>query len=261
MARFASHEIIRSYLQDAIAAEEHQENHLRDFAADARQEPAVQELLVRHAGETRRQAAWLKMRLETLHGSPSGVKSLRAQLTWLGPKLGLLGHDPVERVAQNLMAAYTVECGEVVMYEALAVAAATAGDTETERLARGIQEEERRMAERLWSLIQPGVREAFVRLTGADAREHPEAIAPAPSSAFPGTREMPDYPGATERVTGPADEDLAARERIAALAQDPAAQAPRESGAQIWMPSAASQGAAPAREGGVAVLDPAGPDV
>src|SRR5205814_6672336 len=120
MTRFAAHEIIRSYLQDAVAAEEHHENHLREFAADARREPAVRELFVGHAEETRRQAAWLKMRLETLHGSPSGVKSLRAQLTWLGPKLGLLGHDPAERVAQNLITAYTVECGEIGMYEALA---------------------------------------------------------------------------------------------------------------------------------------------
>ncbi|MES4793039.1 MAG: hypothetical protein C4321_08690 [Chloroflexota bacterium] len=42
------------------------------------------------------------------------------------PKLGQVGHDEAERVTQDLMAAYAVECSELAMYESLATAAAAA---------------------------------------------------------------------------------------------------------------------------------------
>ncbi len=46
-------------------------------------------------------------------------------------------------------------------YEALATVAVAAGDYVTERLAREIQEEERRASHHIWHLIAPSSREAF----------------------------------------------------------------------------------------------------
>jgi ferritin-like metal-binding protein YciE len=215
MARYAPREVMRRYLQDAIAAEINYENHLRQFAADARREPGLREIFLQHAEETRRQAAWLRMRLDTLHGVPSGVKALRAQLAWIGPKVAQLGHDGAERVSQDLLTAFTIECSEIAMYEALAVAAATAGDSETERLARGIQKEERRMADRLWAYLDTAVRESVVRLVGEEGVRQAEAV-PTLSAAFPGTSEMPEYPGPT--VSSANDE--ATLSRIAAFMYD-----------------------------------------
>src|SRR5687768_1712909 len=155
MQRQPAHVVIRHYLQDAIAAEEAYEAHLRGFMNNAARQPEVQLLFRAHAEETRRQVAWLKMRLETLGGAVSGVRSFLAQLAGMGPKLGHAGLEETSRVTQDLMAAYTAECNEIAFYDALAVAAATAGDEDTERLARGIQAEERRAAERIWNFLAP----------------------------------------------------------------------------------------------------------
>jgi ferritin-like metal-binding protein YciE len=64
------------------------------------------------------------------------------------------------------MIAYAVENSEVAMYEALATAAAAAGDVETERLAREIQQEEQRTAQKVWDMIAPMARESFLKVTG-----------------------------------------------------------------------------------------------
>ena len=79
-----------------------------------------------------------------------------------------LGHDEAEKGTQDLIMAYAVEHSEIAMYEALAVAASAAGDTETERLAREIQQEERRAAEKVWALISPSARDSFLKVTGME---------------------------------------------------------------------------------------------
>jgi ferritin-like metal-binding protein YciE len=158
-------EVIKRYLQDAIAAEKSFESQLRDFAEEGRLED-LRELFTRHADETRSQYERLTDRLHALGGSPSGVKSIMAHLFGSTPKVAQLGHDEAEQMTQNLMMAYTVEHSEIAMYESLATAASAAGDNVTERLAREIQSEERRTAELLWEALPRAARFAFDEVTG-----------------------------------------------------------------------------------------------
>jgi ferritin-like metal-binding protein YciE len=166
MAQQAPNDIIRRYLSDAIAAEKNFEDQLRAFAKETDQGP-VRQAFEQHAEETRLQHERLTARLEALGGSPSGVKSFLAHLFGFAPKTAQMGHDEAEKGTQDLMIAYAVENSEVAMYEALAVSAAAAGDTITEQLARDIQQEERRTAEKVWSLLGPSARDSFLKVSGA----------------------------------------------------------------------------------------------
>ncbi len=56
------------------------------------------------------------------------------------------------------MMAYAVENAEIAMYESLAVAAHAIGDTETEQLARSIQQQEKQTAEKVWIQIAPAAK-------------------------------------------------------------------------------------------------------
>jgi ferritin-like metal-binding protein YciE len=165
MAQQAPADVIRRYLSDAIAAEKNFEDQLRDFAKDTDQ-TAVQQLFLQHADETHNQWERLTARLEALGGSPSGMKSFMAHLFGFAPKTAQMGHDEAEKGTQDLMIAYAVENSEVAMYEALVTAAAAAGDMETERLAREIQQEEQRTAQKVWNMIAPMARESFLKVTG-----------------------------------------------------------------------------------------------
>ena len=164
MAHENPRDVLKRYLEDAIAAESNFEDQLRTMANEGDQsEP--QRLFAQHAEETHLQYERLVARLHALGGTPSTVKSFMAHVFNLAPKTAQLGHDSAEKSTQNLMVAYAVENSEVAMYESLANAAAAAGDTETEQLAREIQAEERRTAEKVWSAIAPSARESFQKLT------------------------------------------------------------------------------------------------
>jgi ferritin-like metal-binding protein YciE len=103
--------------------------------------------------ETKAQYEQLTSRLHALGGSTSAFKSILAHIFNVAPKIAQAGHDPFERLTQNLMMAYAVENAEVAMYEALAEACRTAGDTETERLALSIQQQEKATAEKVWAQL------------------------------------------------------------------------------------------------------------
>lgn len=165
MAQQTPTEAIQRYIEDAIAAEQNFENQLRANATDAAQ-PEVRQLFEQHAEETRSQYERLTARLETLGGKPSGMKGFMANLFGMAPKVNQLGHEAEEKGAQNLMIAYAVENSEIAMYESLAVSAEAAGDMETAQLAREIQQEERRMAERVWALLPTVARTSFLQVTG-----------------------------------------------------------------------------------------------
>jgi len=169
MAQQKVGDVIRRYIQDAIAAEKNFESQLRTFAKDTDQISAKQ-LFEQHADETRRQHERLTARLQALGGEPSGIKSFFAHLFGFAPKVAQIGHDDAEEGTQDLIAAYAVEHAEIAMYEALAQAASAAGDTETEQLAREIQREERQAAEKVWSLIASSARDSFSKVTGEGAQ-------------------------------------------------------------------------------------------
>lgn len=159
-----STDVIKRYLEDAIAAEKGFETQLEAFANEG-DDAAVKEVFRQHALETRNQWVQLTARLEALGGSASVVKSFLAQVFGLSPKTAQLGHDKEERTSQNLIIAYAVENSEIAMYESLAAAAEAAGDNQTASLAHQIQAEEKRAADKIWSLIPAAAVQAFERVS------------------------------------------------------------------------------------------------
>jgi ferritin-like metal-binding protein YciE len=162
-------DVVKRYLEDAIAAERSFETQLQGFAKEG-DDSAAQTLFHQHAAETRTQHERLTARLEALGGSPSGTKSLLAHIFGLSPKTAQIGHEKEERTTQNLMMAYAVENSEVAMYEALSAVAEAAGDTETAALARSIQQQEKATAEKVWKLLPSAALTAFQRVTGETGR-------------------------------------------------------------------------------------------
>jgi ferritin-like metal-binding protein YciE len=159
-------EVVKRYLQDAIAAEKSFETQLEGFSKEGDDKEA-REAFAQHAAETRSQYERLTARLESLGGTTSSFKSFLAHLFGMTPKSAQLGHEEQERTTQNLIIAFSVENAECAMYEALITAAVAAGDTLTADLARQIQAEEKRTADKVWSLIAPSARYAFLRVTEA----------------------------------------------------------------------------------------------
>ena len=163
-------DVVKRYIEDAIAAEKSFETQLQGFAAEGDDE-AVKQVFHQHAIETKSQYERLTARLEALGGSPSGAKSLLAHIFGLSPKAAQIGHEKEERTTQNLMMAFAVENSEIAMYESLAAVAEAAGDSETASLARSIQQQEKAAAEKVWKFIPSAALQAFERLTsGSDGR-------------------------------------------------------------------------------------------
>jgi ferritin-like metal-binding protein YciE len=164
----SAQELIRAYLEDAIAAEKNFETQLRGFAKEG-DDTVAQSMFAEHADETHRQYEMLEARLQAIGGSSSGLKTMLAHMLGMMPKTAQLGHEKEERTVQNLMMAYTVENAEIAMYEALATVADAAGDFGTAHLARSIQQEERQTAEKVWQHLPVAARTAFARVVGISA--------------------------------------------------------------------------------------------
>lgn len=147
-----STEVVRRYLEDAIAAEKSFESQYENFAKEGDDEEVLAAFRA-HAAETRTQYERLVAHLEGLGGSASSAKSFMAHLFGPQPKSPLSGHGQEERTVQNLITAFTIEGGECAMYETLAAIAMAAGDSATESLAREIQAEEKQAAEKFWQFI------------------------------------------------------------------------------------------------------------
>ena len=159
-----STDVIKRYLEDAIAAEKSFETQLQDFANEGDNE-AAKSAFHQHALETKQQYERLTARLEALGGSTSTAKSLLAHIFGLSPKTAQLGHEKEERTTQNLMMAFAVENSEMAMYESLIVVAEAAGDTQTAALAREIQAQEKATAQKVWNLLPAAAVTAFQRVT------------------------------------------------------------------------------------------------
>lgn len=168
MPNESSVDIIRRYLQDAIAAEQNFESQLKAFSHEGDQ-VSVQKLFAEHAVQTKSQHERLTARLETLGGKPSTMKSLLAHVFNFAPRAAQLGHESTEKSAQDLIIGYAIENSEVAMYEELAIVAGFAGDSETEELAREIQQEERTAAENIWNLIDASCRRSFMKIASNPA--------------------------------------------------------------------------------------------
>jgi ferritin-like metal-binding protein YciE len=166
-AEGSSVDSIKTYLEDAIAAEKSFEAQLRDFAKEGSSNNS-HALFLQHADETRVQIERLTERLKELGGGTSVAKSFIARLVGFAPKLGQLGHDVMDRMTQNLIIAFAVENCEVAMYEALIAVSQSVADRPTEELAREIQAEEHATATKIWKQLSPTALSAFNKMAGQE---------------------------------------------------------------------------------------------
>lgn len=82
------------------------------------------------------------------------------------PSVAQIGHEAQEKNTQHLIMVVAAAAAEMAMYEALGIAAAEAGDAETEQLARTLQAEERQDYEDTWQLLPSSAQESFRKVTG-----------------------------------------------------------------------------------------------
>lgn len=158
-------DVVKRYIEDCVASERNVETHLRNFAKDDR--PEVQRVLIEYADQTKAQRERLDARLREIGGPPSTLKSFMTHMLGVMPQSGRLGTEDEERDTQELMMAYAFSATQQSMYEVLCAVANTAGDTETERLARGIQDEKAAVAAKVWAMLAPAARGSFRRITEA----------------------------------------------------------------------------------------------
>ncbi len=141
-----------SYLEDVEAAERNFEDALASFSKSGDQ-PEVQSMMSMMSAKARTQHERLEARLRALGGSPSTMKSILAHMLAFTPVTAQTGHTPGEKSTQHLMITYSAAAAEMAMYESLAVAAHSANDTETERLARELQTEEKEDHHLAWDRL------------------------------------------------------------------------------------------------------------
>lgn len=148
------------YLQDAEAAERNFEDALASISKTDGQ-PEVQTALAGMSRNARSQHERLEARIEALGGSRSTVKSAIAHVLGFAPLLGQVGQTSAEKNTQHLILTIAAAAAESAMYEALATAAAAAGDPTTERLARELQGEERQDYRQAAVLLRQSALETF----------------------------------------------------------------------------------------------------
>lgn len=154
-------ERIGVYIDDAIALEAASITALKDMSEDAVSADDA-ELFREHLAQTEQQKMLLEQRLREF-----GREAERNILKDLFNKAGAMATDLLhasknhhDKATRNLMQAYAIENLEVAVYEALYAAADEAGDHQTARLARSIQDEEKAAAEKIWSRIANSARSA-----------------------------------------------------------------------------------------------------
>ena len=148
----SSEDVLKRYIQDAIAAEATTEDQLNGLA-DQEQDGAVKAVLQQYALKTRSHYQRLASYLERLGGKPSTTKSLLAHIFGVNPKTTRSGHGTKDGSVRNLMMAFAIKSNELAMYEALASIAEASGDPDAVSLARTIQKEDEVDAQAVWQLL------------------------------------------------------------------------------------------------------------
>lgn len=153
-------DIIVRYLQDAEAAERTFEDALASLSKTGDQ-PEVQSTLAGMSQKARTQHERLDARIEALGASRSTVKSALAHALGFAPMIAQAGESQGQKSTQDLIITIGAAAAESAMYEALATAAAAAGDATTEQLARQLQDEEREDYQRAGALLRQSAIETF----------------------------------------------------------------------------------------------------
>jgi ferritin-like metal-binding protein YciE len=153
-------EVIVRYLEDAEAAERNFEDTLKVFANTGEQN-AVKSMFEAASRKAKTQHQRLETRLRELGGSPSTAKSVLAHILAMSPTIAQFGHEGAEKNTQHLIACIGAASAEMAMYESLATVAAASGDSQTERLARELQKEEKDDWDQSWALLRSSALSSF----------------------------------------------------------------------------------------------------
>jgi ferritin-like metal-binding protein YciE len=161
-----SEELIRKYVQDAEAAERNFEDALATFGKSGDQEE-VQRFFKWASAKAKSQHERLEARLRELGGSPSLGKSFLAHILALSTTAAQIGQEPAEKNTQNLIMCIAAAAAEMAMYESLALVSEAAGDTQTERLARELQKEEKEDYDKSWNLLASSAKAAYSKVASS----------------------------------------------------------------------------------------------
>ncbi len=153
--------VLIRYLEDAEAAERNFEDALASFSKMGDQ-PDVQSLLSTMSRKAKTQHVRLETRLRALGGTPSTARTILAHILAFTPVSAQLTHTPAEKNTQHLMITYSAAAAEMAMYESLSASAEAAGDMETARLARELQEEEQEDHDLAWNQLGRSARESIM---------------------------------------------------------------------------------------------------
>jgi ferritin-like metal-binding protein YciE len=152
------------YLTDAHAIEQQalvQVKRAPEIAVD----PQLAEAFRKHIEETERHERFVRERLEALSWSPAAHKDLAGKATGIGFALfARLQPDTPGKLAAH---AFSYEHMELAAYDLLGRLAERVDDSETALMAHMIEEDERKMAERIEACFDGAV-EASLREAGSD---------------------------------------------------------------------------------------------
>ena len=158
-------EHLTKYLTDAHSLEEQALQQLR-LAPRMAGEPELAAAFREHLVETERHERLVRERLEARDAKPSRFKDAAMRAGGIG--FLLFARTQPDTPGKLAAHAYSFEHLEIAAYELLARVASVAGDQETADVARRIQEDERRMADRLAGAFDRAA-EASLRALGAAA--------------------------------------------------------------------------------------------
>jgi ferritin-like metal-binding protein YciE len=168
------HERLKRYIEEAYDLEQGVLTSLKSAADDCKDvDPELSRMFLDHYAVTERQRDRLKVRMDELDIHPSATKRMLTNLYAVGTDIATGFRGPLDKVENNLMAAYKTEAFEMATYSALQAAAETIGDEPTARIAREIFEEERQTFDRLFPHIARHSRRTMLE-AGAGSPEEME---------------------------------------------------------------------------------------
>jgi ferritin-like metal-binding protein YciE len=132
-------------------------------------DPEIAAAFEQHETETREHERLVNERLRALGASPSAVKDAAGAVTGAG--FGLFAKLQPDTPGKLVAHAFSYEHMELAAYDLLARVADRAGDSETAQVARGIEEQERTMAERLSGFYDRAVQAALREVSPDDLGE------------------------------------------------------------------------------------------
>lgn len=183
------HERLKRYIQEAYELEEGVLMALKGAADDAKDvDTEVARLFNEHHVVTERQRDRLKARMEELDIKPSTTKKMLTNLYAMGEDIATGLRDPLDKVENDLFAAYKTEAFEMAVYSALEAAATTAGDVATARIARETYDEEKQTLDRIFPHIARHARRVMLNAGAGTPEEQEENRTKYADKGFVATR-------------------------------------------------------------------------